>query len=165
MAYVAMHNFIATQDIPRYDSRHTVIDSSWRHIERLRHNAYEETKMTNTPYEIPAELRDFAEKSVAQARKAFEGFVGAAQKAATTLDSTTSVAQTQAKDFSSKAVTYAEQNINAAFDHAQRLTRAKDVQEVVALQTEFVRSQMANIQAQLKEFGGLIQSVTTPASK
>jgi len=102
---------------------------------------------------------------VAQARKAFEGFVGAAQKAATTLDSTTSVAQTQAKDFSSKAVTYAEQNINAAFDHAQRLTRAKDVQEVVALQTEFVRSQMANIQAQLKEFGGLIQSVTTPASK
>jgi phasin len=121
--------------------------------------------MSNLPYEIPAEMRDFAEKSVAQARKAFEGFMGAAQKAATTVDSTTHVAQSQAKDFSSKAVSYAEQNINAAFDHAQRLTRAKDVQEVMALQAEFVRSQMANIQAQLKEFGGMIQSVATPNGK
>ncbi len=121
--------------------------------------------MTNLPYEIPAEMRDFAEKSVAQARKAFEGFMGAAQKAASTVDSTTHVAQTQAKDISSKAVSYAEQNITAAFDHAERLTRAKDVQEVMSLQAEFLRSQMANFQSQLKEFGGLIQSATTTAGK
>ena len=39
--------------------------------------------MAQVPYEIPAEMRDFAEKSVEQARKAFEGFIGAAQKAVT----------------------------------------------------------------------------------
>ena len=121
--------------------------------------------MTNSPYEIPAEMRDFAEKSVAQARKAFEGFMGAAQKAASTVDTTTHTAHTQAKDLSTKAVSYAEQNVNAAFDHAQRLTRAKDVQEVMTLQAEFVRSQMANIQAQLKEFGGLMQSVANSGGK
>jgi phasin len=121
--------------------------------------------MANPPYEIPAEMRDFAEKSVAQARKAFEGFMGAAQKAATNVDSTTHVVQAQAKDLGAKAVAYAEQNVNAAFDHAQRLTRAKDVQEVMALQAEFVKTQMANIQAQFKEFGSLMQSVTNPGNK
>ena len=37
--------------------------------------------MTNKPYEIPTEVRDFAEKSVDQARKAVSGFLDAAQKA------------------------------------------------------------------------------------
>src|SRR6188472_3119988 len=37
--------------------------------------------MANTPnYEIPGEMRDFAEKSVEQARKAIDGFMGAVQK-------------------------------------------------------------------------------------
>lgn len=119
--------------------------------------------MTNTPYEIPTEMRDFAEKSVEQARKAFQGFMNAAQKAAGTMDTSTQVAQTQAKDMSVKAVTYAEQNVNAALDHAQKLTRAKDVQELLSLQTEFVRTQMANIQAQAKEFGTMVQTVAKAA--
>jgi len=36
--------------------------------------------MTGPAYQIPTEVRDFAEKSVEQARKAFEGFSGAAQR-------------------------------------------------------------------------------------
>ena len=35
--------------------------------------------MTDPIYKVPNEVRDFAEKSVEQARKAFEGFAGAAQ--------------------------------------------------------------------------------------
>ena len=44
--------------------------------------------MAQSPYEIPAEMRDFAEKSVEQARKAFEGFIGAAQKAVSATETT-----------------------------------------------------------------------------
>ena len=43
--------------------------------------------MSNTPFEIPTDLRDFAERSVEQARKAFEGFVAVAQKTAGAVDS------------------------------------------------------------------------------
>ena len=32
-------------------------------------------------FQVPEEMRDFAEKSVEQARKAFDGFLGAAHKA------------------------------------------------------------------------------------
>src|SRR5579871_6248930 len=98
--------------MPGYESPDTVINSFRRRQRAPKTSTFEETWMTNSPYEIPAEMRDFAEKSVSQARKAFEGFMGAAQKAASTVDSTTHQAQSQAKDLSSKAVSYAEQNIN-----------------------------------------------------
>ena len=104
--------------------------------------------MANTPFEIPNELRDFAERSVDQARKAFEGFMAAANKATGTVGSTADAVQAHAKDIGSKAMTYAEQNVNAAFDHAKKLMRAKDIQEVMSLQAEFVRTQMSNIQSQ-----------------
>jgi hypothetical protein len=42
--------------------------------------------MSNTPnYEVPGEMRDFAEKSVDQARKAFDSFIGAARRTADTV--------------------------------------------------------------------------------
>lgn len=112
----------------------------------------------NPGYEIPGEMREFAEKSVDQARKAFEGFVGAAQKAAGQADDTAVTFSSNAKAVGGKAMGYAENNIRAAFDHAQKLVRAKDMTEVMSLQTEFVRQQMAAMTEQAKELGTSFQS-------
>ncbi len=109
-------------------------------------------------YEIPAEMRDFAEKSVDQARKAFDSFLGAARRTADTMQGSADLARTNATSISSRGFEYAEQNVNAAFDLAQKLVRSRDVQEAMQHQAEFVRSQFAAIQAQAKEFGGLAQS-------
>lgn len=114
--------------------------------------------MASPTYEIPGEMRDFAEKSVDQARKAFEGFVGAAQKAAGQADESTASMTTNVRAVGSKAMGYAETNIRAAFDHAQKLVRAKDMTEVMSLQSEFLRAQMANMQEQAKEIGSSFQS-------
>jgi phasin len=120
----------------------------------------EETSMNTKQqnYEIPPEMRDFAEKSVDQARKAIDGFIGAAKKTADTLESSATTVQANAKDVSRKTFSYAEQNIAAAFDLAQRLVRAKDLQEAMQIQAEYVRSQFAAMQAQMKEFGSAAQS-------
>ncbi len=114
--------------------------------------------MTPSNYEIPNEMRDFAEKSVDQARKAFEGFVGAAQKAAGQADETASSVQSNAKAVGTKAISFAEENIRSAFDHAQRLVRAKDIQEVLSLQSEYLRTQMTTIQEQAKQLGSTMQT-------
>jgi phasin len=114
------------------------------------------TAMTNN-YEVPAEMREFAERSVAQARKAFEGFMGAVQKTSTALEPSANPALSGAKDVSSKAVSFAESNVNAAFDLAEKLVHAKDVQEVMQLQTEYLKAQMATIQDQAKEMGDVMQ--------
>jgi phasin len=111
--------------------------------------------MTN--YEIPNELRDFAERSVEQARKAFEGFVSVAQKAAGTVDGAAQQAQSEAKSMSTQIFGYAEQNVNAAFDLAHKLVQAKDPQEAFNLQNEFLKAQIGALQAQAKEIGALIQ--------
>jgi phasin len=120
----------------------------------------EETSMNGKQqnYEIPPEMRDFAEKSVEQARKAIDGFIGAAKKTADTLETSATTVQANAKDVSRKTFSYAEQNIAAAFDLAQRLVRAKDMQEAMQIQAEYVRSQFAAMQAQMKEFGSAAQS-------
>lgn len=109
-------------------------------------------------YEVPAEMRDFAEKSVDQARKAFDSFLGAARRTADTMQGSADLARSNATSISSRGFEYAEQNVNAAFDLAQKLVRSRDVQEAMQHQAEFVRSQFAAIQAQAKEFGGLAQS-------
>jgi len=115
--------------------------------------------MANTPnYEIPTEMRDFAEKSVEQARKAFDSFIGAARRTADTVQGSTDLARTNASNLSTRGFEFAEQNVNAAFDLAQKLVRSRDVQEAMQHQAEYVRSQFAAIQAQAKEFGGLAQS-------
>lgn len=108
-------------------------------------------------YDVPPEMREFAEKSVEQARKAIDGFIGAARKTADTLESSATTVQTSGKELTQKTFSYAEQNIAAAFDLAQKLVRAKDVQEAVQIQAEFVRSQFAAMQSQMKEFGSAAQ--------
>jgi phasin len=117
-------------------------------------------------YEIPAEMRDFAEKSVEQARKAMDGFIGAAQKTVDTFEGSATTVQASAKDMTRKTFSYAEQNIAAAFELAQKMVRAKDVQEAMQAQAEFVRSQFEAMQTQMKEFGSMAQSaIKQPASK
>ena len=116
--------------------------------------------------EIPNELRDFAERSVDQARKAFEGFVSVAQKAATAADDATVQTQNNVKSVSSHVLGYAEQNVNAAFELAQKLVQAKDPQEAMALQSQSIlQAQLGALQAQAKEIGVLIQKSTVPGSK
>jgi len=117
--------------------------------------------MSTSAYEVPTEMREFAERSVAQARKAFEGFMGAVQKSTTAIEAPAgNPALTGAKDMSAKAVSFAESNVNAAFDLAEKLVHAKDIQEVMALQTDFLKAQMANIQAQAKELGETMQKAS-----
>ena len=112
--------------------------------------------MANDPmwnFDVPTQMRQFAEQSVEQAKKAVDGFLTAAHKTATTLETQASTAQSSAKDVSQKVMGFAEQNINNSFEFAQKLVRAKDIQEVMALQQEFLKAQMQAMQAQAKDLG------------
>jgi phasin len=113
--------------------------------------------MANSPFEVPNDLRDFAERSVEQARKAFEGFLTVAQRATGVAGDATTTSPSGAKTVSAHVLTYTERNVNAAFDLAQKLVRAKDPQEALALQSEFMKTQLAVLQEQAKELGAILQ--------
>jgi len=121
--------------------------------------------MPNTPFEIPNELRDFAERSVEQARKAFEGFVSVAQKSVGAAGEAAQTTQTSAKSVGAHILASAEQNVNAAFDLAHKLVQAKDPQEALALQSEYLKTQLNALQAQAKVLGALFQKSVAPGDK
>ncbi len=117
--------------------------------------------MSNSPFEIPNELRDFADRSVEQARKAFEGFLTVAQRAAGVANEAAPAPQ-GVKAVSAQVLVFTEQNLNAAFDLAHKLVRAKDPQEALALQSEYVKAQLAALQEQAKALGAAFQKSMTP---
>ena len=121
--------------------------------------------MTYSQFEVPNELRDFAEPSVEQARKTFEGFLAVAERAAGAAGDAVVAGQAGMKSVGAHVSASAEQNVNAAFDLANRLAKAKDPHEAFALQSEYVKAQLAALQKQAKELGSVVQkSITTPAS-
>ena len=111
-----------------------------------------------TGFEVPAQLREGAERSVEQARNALDTFMGAARRAAETLERSADTAQASARDAAQRTFSSAEQNIHAALDLAARLVRAKDPQEAAQIQADFMRSQFEAMQAQMREFGATMQS-------
>ena len=105
----------------------------------------------NSNFEIPAEMRAFAEKSVAQAKLAFDSFISAAQQAVNTAETHAATAREGAKEAGDLAMQFAERNIASSFDFAQRLLQAKDPQEVAKLHAEYVKSQVTTLTEQAKE--------------
>jgi phasin len=117
-------------------------------------------KEGNANFDIPAEMRTFAEKSVEQARQAFDSFISAAQHAVKTAETQAVSARTGAMEVGELAMRNAERNITSSFEFAQRLLHAKDPQEVMALHAEYVNSQIASLTDQAKELSKQAAKVT-----
>ncbi len=73
-------------------------------------------------FDVPPEMRAFAEKSVEQARQAFDGFISAAHQAMSAFEGQAETARKGAKDVTEKAMTFAERNIASGFEfrHLER---------------------------------------------
>lgn len=104
-------------------------------------------------FEVPPELRTFAERSVEQARQAFDGFISAAHQAMSAFEGQAETARKGARDVSEKAVTFAERNMTSAFEFAHDLVQARDLQEVLRLQADYIRRQMEALTEQARELG------------
>src|SRR3972149_5675798 len=108
-------------------------------------------KEASAKYEIPAEMRNIAEKSMEQAKQAFDSFVAATQEAVNTVESRAANARTGVKDVVDLAMRFAERNMAASFEFAQRLLNAKDAKDATAIHAEYVNSQIAALTDQAKE--------------
>ncbi len=117
-----------------------------------------ETAMQTPNFEVPNEMRDFAEKSVDQARTAVGTVMANAIKASEQMQSASHTFQSTFGAAIAKSFDHAQNNANAAFDYAQKLVRSKDLREAFEVQSEFVRSQFASLQSQAKEFSSLAQN-------
>jgi phasin len=111
-------------------------------------------------FEMP--MAAFAEKSVEQARAAFESFVTATQEALNRAQTQALTAQGGMREMSELAMRYTERNIQASFEFAQKLVRAKDTKEMVDLQTDYIRRQIDVLSEQALELGKQAAKLGTP---
>jgi len=116
-------------------------------------------------FEIPKEMRAMAEASFDQARKTFEKFLTGAQSAAGTIEERGATVRAGAKDISSKAIAYAEKNVQTSLDYAQSLLKAKDLTEVMRLHSEYVQGQMRALAEQAGEMGQIVSRAAMDAAK
>jgi len=56
-------------------------------------------------------------------------------------------------DLGEKLKSFAEQNISASHDYARKLSHAKDVQDVIQIQTQFMQTQLNAFAEQAKKLG------------
>lgn len=116
-------------------------------------------------FEIPKEMRSMAEASLEQARSTFEKFLANAQAAAGSIEERGATVRAGAKDISSKAIGYAEKNVQSSVDYAQSLLRAKDLSEVMRLHGEYVQAQMRSLAEQASEMGSIAARAAIDAAK
>ena len=102
-------------------------------------------------FEIPIEVRQLAVKSVDEAKRAFDSLVVAAQKVTTSLAGQAAAALSGSKEVHSKVRTFAERNVATCFEFAQKFVHAKNVQGVMQLQAELVKTQLQAVLEQTTE--------------
>jgi phasin len=114
--------------------------------------------MSEPKLEVPAEVRDVAEKAIEQAERAFDMYFDAANKSLASIPSPAMAIQ-------KKALSLAEQNMKAAFGHARSLVRAADIQEAMQIQSDFLRNQFTNAGEQMKQIAEGVMSAAKDASE
>jgi len=117
------------------------------------------------PFQVPNEMRKIIEQSVEQARQAFDSFMSATNKAVTDIEDRANVASSGVRDVSSRAVAMAQRNIASSFEFAQKLVQAKDVEEVLNLQKDYIQSQSQALGEQAKELGEVVSKATRDSTK
>jgi phasin len=118
----------------------------------------EDNDMNEPKLEVPAELRELAEKTIDQAEKAFGMFFDAANRSITSIPN-------PGTEMSKQALSLTEQNIKAAFEHARRLVHATDLQEAMRIQSDFLKSQFTNAGEHMRQITGGVMSAAKDAAK
>jgi len=126
---------------------------------------FEMPKFDMPKVEIPAAFREFAEKSVSQAKENYEKMKSAAEEATDLLEGTYATASRGAADYGIKVLEAARANTNAAFDFASEFITVRSLSEAVELSTAHARKQFEALSAQVKELTALAQKVTAETAE
>jgi phasin len=111
--------------------------------------------------EVPAAMREAADKAVAQMKDGYAKLKAAAEETTDLVEDTYTTASAGVKDFNLKAIEAARVNMNAGFDHARDLMGAKSLAEMIELQSAYIRKMFEAMQAQGKDLSAVAQKTAT----
>ena len=113
------------------------------------------------PFEVPEQMRAFAEKGVSQAREVYAKFKDAAEAHNGTIEAVFSSANKGASTYSAKVMEFVKTNTTTSLDFAQELFGVKSPSEALELWTSHARKQLETFTAQAKELTELSQKIAS----
>jgi phasin len=114
---------------------------------------------------VPEGVRALAEKAVAQTREAYDRSKDAFDASLTTFERSFQAAGQGAAAFNRKIVSIARRNVDANFNLATSLAGAKNLANIVELQSAFWRKQFGVLTSQAEEVRTLSAKVTADAAE
>jgi phasin len=117
------------------------------------------------PFEVPEQMRAFAEKGVSQARESYTKFKDAAETHNSTIEAVFTSATKGATDYSAKLLDIVKANTTANFDFAQELVGAKTPSQAMELWSAYAKKQVETLTAQAKELAELSQKIATETAE
>jgi phasin len=113
------------------------------------------------PFEVPEQVRAFAEKGVSQARDNYARFKDVAETNNSTMEAVFSNASKGASEYSAKMMEIIKANTSASLDFAQELVSVKTPSEALELWTNHAKKQFEAFSAWSKELTELSQKVAS----
>jgi hypothetical protein len=120
--------------------------------------------MARTSLDIPDQMRQAAQQSVRQAKQAVERFMDVTQQTVAKTESSAKMPES-AMDLNLQALAYVEENLAASFELAENLVRARTLEEVAALQQEFIRRQTSAVAEQEASLGEMFRRAASAGAK
>jgi phasin len=124
-------------------------------------NATDPFSASIIPFEVPEQMRAFAERGVSQARDTYAKFKDAAETHNGTIEAVFTTASKGASDYSAKMMEFMKANTTANLDFAHELLGIKSPSEAMELCTAHARKQFETYAAQAKELAELSQKVAS----
>ena len=99
--------------------------------------------MTEPKFEVPAELRELAERTIDHAEKAFGLLFDAARRSTT--------ASMGSAALSEQVLAFSEESLKTSFEHARKVASTASIEDVATAQSELVKRQMAGAEHHIRE--------------
>ena len=113
------------------------------------------------PFEVPEQMRAFAEKGVSQARDSYARFKDVAESHNGTIEAVFTNASKGASEYSAKLMEIMKANTSATLDFAQELIGVKSPSAAMELWTSHAKKQFETLAGHAKELSELSQKVAT----
>ncbi len=123
---------------------------------------FESLKLDTT---VPESVRLLAEKTVNQTREAYERGKELLEESIDALERSFDAAGQGATAFNRKLIDIAQRNLNSGFDLAKNLAAAKNLGEIVELQSAFIRSQFDVFASQAGEIRALTTKIAADTTE
>jgi hypothetical protein len=123
------------------------------------------TSITTPQFEIPTEMRVVAQRSIEQARLAFDNYMRMTWNASSTLQVQVEANQIDVQAVRNKTMNFIVKNMTLSFEFSQRLSQVKEAGELLRLVNDFLKSQMETLNEQMIDLSMTLTKVAMSSTK